>query len=81
MSDVGQNLRERNLTPIDEHYSKIIKISYLPFDQENPSALKKPEVINDLNRLHENLVIVPTDKARNTIAFVCKSYYFNCFCQ
>ena len=42
-----------------------------------PSVFKKPEVVNELHRLHENFVLVPADKASNNIVFVCKSYYHN----
>ena len=43
-----------------------------------PSVFKKPEVVNELHRLHENFVLVPADKASNNIVFVCKSYYYHC---
>ena len=43
-----------------------------------PSVSKKPEVINELQRLHEHYVLVPADKASNSIVFVCKSYYYTC---
>ena len=43
-----------------------------------PSVFKKPEVINELHRLHENFVLVPADKASNNIVFVCKSHYYTC---
>ena len=32
-----------------------------------------------LSTLHDKYVIVPADKASNTIVFVCKEYYFKCF--
>jgi hypothetical protein len=28
-----------------------------------PSVFKKPEVVNELRRLHDNFVLVPADKA------------------
>ena len=43
-----------------------------------PSVFKKPEVVNELHRLHENFVLVPADKASNNIVFVCKSHYYTC---
>jgi hypothetical protein len=43
-----------------------------------PSAFHKPEVINELNRLHEEYVLVPADKACNNIVFVCKAHYHQC---
>ena len=43
-----------------------------------PSVFKKPEVVNELQRLHDNFVLVPADKASNNIVFVCKNYYYEC---
>ena len=37
-----------------------------------PSVFKKPEVVNELRRLHDNFMLVPADKASNNIVFVCK---------
>ena len=39
---------------------------------------KKPEVIRELNRLHEEYVLVPADKACNNMVFVCKAHYHQC---
>jgi hypothetical protein len=44
-----------------------------------PSIFTKPEVVNELLRLHYNFVLVPTDNASNNIVFVCKNYYYECF--
>ena len=35
-------------------------------------------MINELDRLHEEYVLVPADKACNNIVFVCKAHYYNC---
>ena len=35
-----------------------------------PSVFKKPEVVNELQRLHENFVLIPADKAGKNIVFV-----------
>ena len=43
-----------------------------------PSVFNKPEVVTELNRLHEEYVLVPADKACNNIVFVCKAHYYNC---
>jgi hypothetical protein len=43
-----------------------------------PSVFKSTEVVNELRRLHDNIVLVPADKARNNIVFVCKKYYYEC---
>jgi hypothetical protein len=40
-----------------------------------PSVFEKPEVVNELRRLHDNFVLVPADKASNSIVFVFKNYY------
>ena len=42
------------------------------------SVFKKPKVVNELHRLHENFVLVSADKASNNIVFVCKSHYYTC---
>jgi hypothetical protein len=42
------------------------------------SVFSKPEVRNELERLHEEFVLVPADKASNNIVFVCKAHYYNC---
>jgi hypothetical protein len=41
-----------------------------------PSAFNKPEIIRELNRLHEEFVLVPADKACNNIVLVCKAHYY-----
>jgi hypothetical protein len=43
-----------------------------------PFVFHKPEVIKELNRLHEEYVLVPADKASNNIVFVCKAHYYQC---
>jgi hypothetical protein len=43
-----------------------------------PSVFKNTEVVNELRRLHDNIVLVPADKASNNIVFVCKKYYYEC---
>ena len=43
-----------------------------------PSAFHKPEVEKELNRLHEEYVLVPADKACNNIVFVCNAHYYQC---
>jgi hypothetical protein len=44
-----------------------------------PSVFKKPEVLNELRRLHDSFVLVPTDKANNNILFVVKITLMNAF--
>jgi hypothetical protein len=43
-----------------------------------PSVFKKPKVVNELCRLHDNFVLVLADKASNKIVFVCKNFYYEC---
>jgi hypothetical protein len=38
----------------------------------------KPEVIKELNRLHEEYVFVLGDNACNNIVFICKAPYYHC---
>jgi hypothetical protein len=42
-----------------------------------PSLFSTPEVRNELERLHEEFVLVPADKASNNIVFVYKAHYCN----
>ena len=39
------------------------------------SIFSDPDVVRDLSCLHENVVIVPADKASNNYTFVCKRHY------
>ena len=41
------------------------------------SIFSEPDVVRELSRLHENLVIVPADKASNNYTFVCKRHYIS----
>jgi hypothetical protein len=38
-----------------------------------PSVSKKPEVVNELHRLHDNCTF-----SSNNIVFVCKNHYYEC---
>ena len=42
--------------------------------ETNP-VLKQPDVIRNLEELHQKYVFVPIDKAANNVAIVCKRYY------
>ena len=46
-----------------------------------PSVFTDPEVIKELDRLHDHYVLVPADKAGNNIVFVCKAHYINCILE
>ena len=39
------------------------------------SIFSDPDVVRELSRLHDNFVIVPTDKSSNNHTFVCKRHY------
>ena len=39
------------------------------------SIFRDPDVVRELSRLHENVVIVPADKTSNNYTFVCKRHY------
>jgi hypothetical protein len=85
MPDVGLNLREKNLTLLSEWIKSIRKLLKSRIHHLSgkmcsiyPSVFKKPEVVNELRRLHDNFVLVPADKASNNIVFVCKNYYYEC---
>ena len=43
-----------------------------------PSVFNKTEVRNELDRLHDQYILVPADKASNNIVFVFKAHYINC---
>ena len=43
----------------------------------NESIFSDSDVVRELSRLHENFIIVPTDKASNNYTFVCKRHYVN----
>jgi hypothetical protein len=42
------------------------------------SVFSKPDVINELEILHEEYVLIPGDIACNNIVFLCKAHYYNC---
>jgi hypothetical protein len=75
MPDVGQNLRERNLT-LCLNGSKVFENYLTTVFTVYPSVFKKPEVVNELHRLYDNFDLVPADKASNDIVLFCKTYYY-----
>jgi hypothetical protein len=70
--------RKRNLT-LCLNKSKVFKklsksrIHYLSDEMCTfyPFVFKKPEVVSELRRLHDNFVLVPANKASNDIVLVC----------
>ena len=65
----------RSITRISKSWNRNIKTKvrtiYL-------SVFSKPEVINELEILHEEFVLDVADKACNNIVFVCKAHFYNC---
>ena len=45
--------------------------------QTHLHVLKSRVHLDDLNKLHENFVLVPADKASNNVIVVCKKYYLD----
>jgi hypothetical protein len=43
-----------------------------------PSVFSKAEVRNELERLYQEIILVPADKACNSIVFLYKTHYYNC---
>lgn len=43
----------------------------------HPSIFDNLEVKKELDRIHEQFVLVSADKAGNTVAFVCKTHCLN----
>ena len=41
------------------------------------SELSDVEVLADIDELHKEFVLVPTDKAKNDITIVCKKFYIS----
>ena len=37
------------------------------------SVFSDPDVVSELSSLHDNYVVVPTDKASNNIVLICKA--------
>ena len=40
-----------------------------------------PDVVAELNELHQKFVVVPADNASNNIVFVCRAHYINCLVE
>jgi hypothetical protein len=85
MPDGGPNPKKEELDSLSEWVKCIRGIlkSYIKHVRSKmrtiyPSAFHKPEVVNELNRLHEEHVLVPADKASSNIVFVCKAHYYQC---
>jgi hypothetical protein len=58
----------------DDVKSKVHKLNKV-YRRHTKSILTNPIIKNHLEELHENYVVVHTDKAKNNIAIVCKKFY------
>ena len=43
--------------------------------KEVSSVLKDCNAKNELNKLHQDFIVVPIDKASSNVAFICKRHY------
>ena len=58
-------------------HKKIIKLKKIPkFRKKHKlQILDNPVIRSFLNNLHNDFALVPTDKASNNIAIICKKFY------
>ena len=75
---------------VDRHVLRDWKETVYKFIDEKVGSLKQRKIIkrkkhvlksrinlDNLNKLHDNFVLVPTDKASNNVIVVCKKYYLD----
>ena len=60
---------------LQEVDNKTISLKHRIKIQKTNPVLKQDTVIEYLSELYEKYVLVPTDKAANNIAIICKKYY------
>ena len=70
-----QNWKYTIMTHID---NKILHLSSRLTVRNVHNVLSNIEAKNELSKLQNHFILVPTDKAANNISFVCKQYYANC---
>ena len=46
--------------------------------QFSKPVLKDTNALSELNKLKEQFIITPIDKAHQNISFICKKYYYEC---
>src|SRR5215467_4517847 len=63
-----------SLNLVRNRVKKLKKLNRFRYSSKK-SILNKPEIRNYLQELHDRYVFVPTDKASNNIAVICKYYY------
>ena len=74
----GQRKKTSKLTLVRSESSRsptLIRRLKHSVNTSHESIFSDPDIVRELSRLHENSVIVPTDKASNNYTFVCKRYY------
>ena len=64
--------RVKSIADVLKHRIRLLKQSA---NTKHESIFCNLEIVREIFRLHENFVIVSTDKASNTYTFVCKQYY------
>ena len=59
---------------IDE---KVASLKQRKINKRKKHVLKSRVNLDNLNKLHDNFVLVPADKASNNVIVVCKKYYLD----
>ena len=82
MPDCGQKKEEVVVDTLLEWVKSIadvlkrsIRLLKHSINTRHGSIFSDPVVVRELSLLHENVVIVPADKASNNYTFVCKRHY------
>lgn len=70
MGQLSKNA-DRNISEWTKRLKRSVKTIH-------PSIFNNLEMKNVLYRLHDHFVLVPADKADNTVAFARKAHYLNC---
>ena len=70
-------LRDREETVYKFIDEKIGSLKQKKINKRKKHVLKSRVHLDNLNTLHENLVLVPADKASNNVIVVCKKYYLD----
>ena len=76
----GKDIQSEQMAPwkneilrkVDEKI-RSLKSNFHP--KKTKKTLKRPDVVEYLDKLHKKFVLVPIDKAGNNIAIICKRYY------
>ena len=56
---------------------RIKMLQQLHLNKRKKQVLKSKVHLDYLNKLHDNFVLVPADKATNNVIVVCKKYYLD----